>query len=90
MSTDLLAEYGEVGVDPGFKPAKYRVARPTATGRRDEAYTVNVYPSGKVVCLGAKSVERARTDVRMVLHRIGVPEGGTTAMRRGPPLCSTW
>lgn len=75
VDTDLLAEYGEAGVDLGFKPAKYRVARPTATGRRDENDTVNVYPSGKVVCLGAKSVERARTDVRMVLRRLGVPAG---------------
>ena len=77
VDTDLLAEYGEAGVDLGFKPAKYRVARPAATGRRDEADTVNVYPSGKVVCLGAKSVERARTDVRMVLRRLGVPTNGT-------------
>ena len=75
IDTDLLAEYGEAGVDLGFKPAKYRVARPTATGRRDENDTVNVYPSGKVVCLGAKSVERARTDVRMVLRKLGVPPG---------------
>ena len=75
IDTDLLAEYGEAGVDLGFKPAKYRAARPTATGRRDESDTVNVYPSGKAVCLGAKSVERARTDVRMVLRRLGVPAG---------------
>ena len=79
VDTDLLAEYGEAGVDLGFKPAKYRVARPAATGRRDEADTVNVYPSGKVVCLGAKSVERARTDVRMVLRRLGVPTEGIGA-----------
>ena len=75
IDTDLLAKYGEAGIDLGFKPAKYRVTRPAATGRRDENDTVNVYPSGKVVCLGAKSVERARTDVRMVLRRLGVPAG---------------
>lgn len=79
IDTDLLAEYGEAGVDLGFKPAKYMVARPTATGRRDENDTVNVYPSGKVVCLGAKSVERARTDVRMVMRRLGVPVGAAAA-----------
>lgn len=75
IDTDLLAEYGEAGIDIGFRPAKFRVARPTATGRRDENDTVNVYPSGKVVCLGAKSVQRARADVRMVLRRLGVVAG---------------
>ena len=79
IDTDLLAEYGEAGVDLGFKPAKYMVARPTATGRRDEHDTVNVYPSGKVVCLGARSVERAQTDVRMVLRRLGVVAGTMAA-----------
>lgn len=75
IDTDLLAEYGEAGIDIGFRPAKFRVSRPTATGRRDENDTVNVYPSGKVVCLGAKSVQRAREDVRMVLRRLGVVAG---------------
>ena len=79
IDTDLLAEYGEAGVDLGFKPAKYMVARPTATGRRDEHDTVNVYPSGKVVCLGARSVERAQTAVRMVLRRLGVVAGTMAA-----------
>ena len=73
VDTDLLAEYGEAGIDLGFRPAKYRVARPAASGRRDENDTVNVYPSGKVVCLGARSVERARADARMVLRRLGAP-----------------
>lgn len=59
VDTDLLAKYGEVGVDPGFKSAKYRVARPAVMGCRDENDTVDVHPSGKVVCRGAKSVERA-------------------------------
>ena len=72
VDTDLLAEYGEAGIDLGFNPAKYRVARPAATVRRDEHGTVNVYPTGKIVCLGGKSVERARADVRMVLRRLGV------------------
>lgn len=46
-----------------------------AAGRRDENDAANVHPSGKVVCLGAKPVDRARTDVRMVLRRLGVPAG---------------
>lgn len=76
VDTDLLAEYGEAGIDLGFRPAKYRVARPAASGRRDENDTVNVYPSGKVVCLGARSVERARADARMVLRRLGASPAG--------------
>ena len=79
VDTDLLAEYGEAGIDLGFNPAKYRVARPAATVRRDEHGTVNVYPTGKIVCLGGKSVERARADVRMVLRRLGVSTAGAAA-----------
>lgn len=91
VDTDLLAEYGEAGIDLGFRPAKYRVARPAASGRRDENDTVNVYPSGKVVCLGARSVERARADARMVLRRLGAPAGtgGGGDGNIGPP-CGTW
>ena len=79
VDTDLLAEYGEASIDLGFNPAKYRVARPAATVRRDEHGTVNVYPTGKIVCLGGKSVERARADVRMVLRRLGVSTAGVAA-----------
>ena len=80
IDVDLLAEYGEAGIDIGFRPAKYRVSRPASTGRRDENAVVNVYPSGKLVCLGAKSVERARADMRMVLRRLGVaPAAGAEA-----------
>ena len=79
IDVDLLAEYGEAGIDIGFRPAKYRVSRPASTGRRDENAVVNVYPSGKLVCLGAKSVERARADMRMVLRRLGVAPAATVA-----------
>lgn len=84
IDVDLLSECGGAGVDLGFRPAKYRVSRPAAGGRRDENDTVNVYPSGKLVCLGAKSAERVRTDMRMVLRRLGAGGGGG---HRTPPLC---
>ena len=40
---------------------------------------MNVYPSGRVVCLGSKSVERARADARAVLRRLGVSSGEADA-----------
>ena len=83
VDTDLLAEYDEVGIDLGFRPAKYRVSRPAAGGKKDENDTVNVYPSGKLVCLGAKSVERAQTNMRMVLRRLGVAAAAVGASLDG-------
>ena len=71
VDVDVLAEYGDADIDMGFCPAKFRVSRPASTGRKDEKDTVNVYPSGKIVVLGTKSIERAKTDMRMVLRKLG-------------------
>ena len=76
VDVEALAEYGEAHMDIAFKPAKYRVARPSMSPKRDENDVVNVYPSGKIVALAAKSVDRAEANMRAVFRRLGAPPPG--------------
>jgi len=76
VDVEALAVYGEAHMDIAFKPAKYRVARPSMSPKRDENDVVNVYPSGKIVALAAKSVDRAEANMRAVFRRLGAPPPG--------------
>lgn len=71
---DDLVRYSGAFRDIGFAAAKFCYSRTAGRGRRDEDVTVNVYPSGKLVCVGAKSVQQAREHLGLVLGRLGVTE----------------
>ena len=71
FDVDNIVRYTEANKDLGEESAKFCFPVATKKGRN---IMVNVFHSGKVLCTGANTLERARFATETILNRLGVDQ----------------
>ena len=76
FDVDALVKYNGAFRDIGFPPAKFRFMRPK------KQVTVNVYKTGKIICLGAKSIERAIEYTERIMKKLDITDSSEITVTR--------